>query len=80
MSIGTNVQYQDKAIKFEVMILEDIPFREFYGQQLTLSLLGFIRPEGYFPSFADFIVAMENDIYVAKACIRGYQLSRHQKL
>jgi FAD synthase len=80
ISIGTNVQYQDKSIKFEVMILEDIPPKEFYGQELMLSLCGFIRPEGYFPSFACFICAMENDIYVTKTCLKDFHQSRRQRL
>lgn len=66
VSIGTNIQFQEKIIKFEVMILEDLPMKEFYGQQLQVSLIELIRPEAYFPSFASFIGAMENDVYVAK--------------
>ena len=48
------------------MILEDLPMREYYGQILQLSLVDLIRPEAYFPSFATFISAMENDVFVAK--------------
>lgn len=66
ISIGTNIQFQEKIVKFEVMILEDLPMKEYYGQQLQVSLIEFIRPEAYFPSFATFIGAMENDVYVAK--------------
>lgn len=66
ISIGTNIQFHEKTLKFEVMILEDLPMKEYYGQKLQVSLLELIRPEAYFPSFGSFIGAMENDVYVAK--------------
>jgi len=66
ISIGTNVQFQEKKLNFEVMILEAIPNLEFYGQELRVWIIGLIRPEAYFPEFSSFIHAMENDIFVAK--------------
>lgn len=62
------------------MILEDIPNKEFYGESLETTLLGFIRPEAYFPSFSCFIRAMENDIYVAKTMLYQTWSKRHQTL
>ena len=80
ISLGTNIQYQDMKLKLEVMILEDIPNQEFYGECLETTLLGFIRPEAYFPSFSCFIKAMENDIYVAKTMLYQTWSKRHQTL
>lgn len=70
ISIGTNVQFQEKKINFEVMILEPLPNQEFYGQELRVWINGLIRPEAYFPEFSTFIHAMENDIFVAKEKLR----------
>lgn len=79
-SIGTNVQYQDNVIKFEVMILEDLPSDEFYGQRLKVWVHGFIRPEAYFPDFASFLQAMENDIFVAKQNLYELLINKRQAL
>lgn len=80
ISIGSNVQFSEKRIKFEVMILEDIPNKEFYSQKLRVSLLGFIRPEAYFPEFSSFIHAMENDIWIAKESLHEHSSINGQKL
>ena len=66
ISIGTNMQFQEKHIKFECLILEPLPNIEFYGQNMSVRLNGLIRPEAYFPEFSAFIDAMENDVHVSK--------------
>lgn len=66
ISIGSNVQFNESRLKFEAMILEEVPSQEFYNQSLRVVILGLIRPEAYFPEFPSFIQAMENDIHVTK--------------
>lgn len=45
----------------EAHILDPIE-SDFYGEQLTLILLGFIRPERKFPSFDELLAAIRSDI------------------
>lgn len=66
MSIGFNVQYEQKNINYEVLILEDFGDSKFYGSTLQVTLYGFIRCESKFDSFDQFIRSMECDISVAK--------------
>jgi len=47
------------------------PFEtDFYGEPLTLLLLGFIRPEKKFPSFDELIAAIRNDIATSGAALK----------
>lgn len=72
VSIGSNVQYSQNSLNYEVLILSsEIPNKEFYGESLKLRILGLIRPEAYFPQFSLFIRAMENDVFVAKEKLQG---------
>ncbi len=76
ISIGSNLQFSESRLKFEAMILEDIPSQEFYGQSLRVVLLGLVRPEAYFPEFSSFIEAMENDIFVTKEMLLAHPSSQ----
>lgn len=52
----------------EAHILDSIE-SDFYGEQLTLVLLGFIRPERKFPSFDELLAAIRSDIATSSSAL-----------
>lgn len=73
-SIGTNRHLNEKKVAFEFMILHDFKGREFYGAELQVRIMGFVRPESSFWNFDMFIRAMECDIEISKIYIKKYAL------
>lgn len=69
ISIGFNLQYNQRNINYEVLILRDFKGEEFYGSNMKVVLQGFLRAEAKFDTFDMFIRAMECDIFVAKNII-----------
>lgn len=61
MSIGWNPFYQNNTKSMETHILHEYE-SDFYGQQLTVIVLGYLRPERNFNSLNELIEAIKNDI------------------
>ena len=74
-SIGTNRQFNEGRIKYEMLILKDFGGQEFYGAELGVILQGFIRPEAKFDTFDMFVKAMECDTAVARTHIELKQVN-----
>lgn len=64
MSIGTNPFFQNKERSMEVHLLHEFS-EDFYGAELRLVILGFVRPMSDFPSLDALIAAMKNDVVVS---------------
>ena len=74
MSIGYNLQYNQRSINYEVLVLLDFGKEEFYDAKMKVFLQGFIRAESKFPTFDMFIRAMECDVVCAKKHINLHGL------
>lgn len=67
LSIGYNITYEDNQIKsrsLEVHILKDFEHK-FYGAEMQLTILGYIRPEIKFNSLDELMEGIEIDKQVA---------------
>lgn len=65
MSIGWNPFYQNTTKSMETHILHEYE-NDFYGQELRVIILGYLRPEKNFTSLNELIAAIKNDILQAK--------------
>lgn len=65
MSIGWNPFYQNSTKSMETHILHEYA-KDFYGQELKLVILGYLRPERNFGSLDELIGTIKNDIAQAK--------------
>eukprot|EP01147_Barroeca_monosierra_P009422 gene9422-1664_t len=65
MSIGWNPYYHNTKRSAEVHIIHDFP-EDFYGSQMKMLVIGYIRPEMNFDLLDALISAIHNDINVAK--------------
>ncbi|KAL5107122.1 Riboflavin kinase [Taenia crassiceps] len=65
MSLGWNPFYKNEKKSLEVHILHTFP-EDFYGKQLTIVVLRYLRPELDFKSVDDLIRTIHNDISMAK--------------
>lgn len=61
MSIGWNPFYQNNTKSMETHILHEYQ-SDFYGQELKVIILGYLRPEKNFSSLNELIEAIKNDI------------------
>lgn len=61
MSIGWNPFYQNSTKSMETHILHEYE-NDFYGQKLSVVVLGYLRPEENFNSLNELIEAIKNDI------------------
>lgn len=59
-SIGTRPTFGDNPPNLEVYLLDYQG--DLYGQEITVSLVGFIRPEERFESVSDLVEAMTSDM------------------
>jgi len=65
MSIGYNPFYKNTIRSAEVHVLYKFP-QDFYGSEMALSVLGFIRPEYDYVSMESLIADINEDIEVTK--------------
>ncbi|XP_056461126.1 riboflavin kinase isoform X2 [Gadus chalcogrammus] len=75
MSIGWNPYYKNTKKSMETHVIHTFK-EDFYGEILSVVLVGYIRPETSFPSLA-LIAAINNDIEQAKFKL---ELPEHLKL
>jgi FAD synthase len=62
VSIGWNPVFDNEAQTVEAYLLHDFGQAKFYGDNLNLELVSFIRPEALFPSLDNLILAIKCDI------------------
>lgn len=62
LSIGWNPVYENLEKTIEVYIINDFGGLDFYDQELEVTLKGYIRPEAWYSTFEDLILAISCDI------------------
>ncbi|XP_014205498.1 riboflavin kinase isoform X2 [Copidosoma floridanum] len=65
MSIGWNPFYKNDKKSMEIHLIHKFD-NDFYGKELKIIILGFIRPEMDFKSVDDLIKEIQSDIEIAK--------------
>ncbi|XP_071259986.1 riboflavin kinase isoform X2 [Salvelinus alpinus] len=76
MSIGWNPYYKNSKKSMETHVIHTFK-EDFYGQILSVVMVGYIRPERSYDSLDALIAAINNDIEEAK---RNLELPEHLKL
>eukprot|EP00043_Microstomoeca_roanoka_P009155 m.87205 g.87205 ORF g.87205 m.87205 type:complete len:152 (+) comp14496_c0_seq2:45-500(+) len=74
MSVGWNPFYNNTKRSAEVHIMHEFP-SDFYGSQLRMLVLGYIRPEQNFSSLDELIAAINNDIAMANSELEKKELA-----
>merc|ERR1711872_147458 len=64
MSIGWNPYYKNTKKSMETHIMHTFP-EDFYGSQLSVCMVGYVRPEQTYSSLDALIAAINNDIKVS---------------
>lgn len=77
MSIGWNPVYKNEKRSMETHILHEFT-EDFYGSQLSVCMVGYIRNEMDFNSKEELIKAIKNDIEFAEKKLSGIKLSSDQ--
>lgn len=77
MSIGWNPVYQNEKRSMETHILHEFP-EDFYGSQLSVCMVGYIRNEMNFTTTEELITAIKNDIKFAEMKLSNVPLSYEQ--
>ena len=65
MSIGYNPFYKNTVRSAEVHVLHEFQ-KDFYGTEMTISILGYIRPEYDYVDVESLVKDIKTDIEVAK--------------
>jgi riboflavin kinase len=68
MSIGFNPFYKNPVRSAEVHVLHEFR-KDFYGSQMAISILGYIRPEYDYVSVESLIEDIKTDIEVTKTSL-----------
>lgn len=83
-SIGHNITYGDvKERVLEAYLITDHLPVEFYGEEMRLCIIGFMRPEWNFNSLDELILHIRNDVAVASAALdlaQAQTYGRHKSL
>ncbi|KAI8100198.1 uncharacterized protein BX664DRAFT_323118 [Halteromyces radiatus] len=69
MSLGWNPYYHNEKRSAEVHIIHEFP-QDFYGVDIRVLVLGYIRPEQDYPSLAALIRDIKTDVEVAKHSLK----------
>lgn len=73
-NLGRNITYNDVTERvLEAYLMSDIFDKEFYGEEMRLCIIGFMRPEWKFTSIEELIKHIQNDVSVAKAALDSPQ-------
>lgn len=75
MSIGWNPYFNNTEKTIEPWLLHDFP-EDFYGENLCLVIIGYIRPEANFPSLESLIAKIHEDRDIAE---RSLELPQYNK-
>lgn len=80
-NIGRNITYDDVPSRMlEAFLMGgDLP-TEFYGAEMRLCIIGYLRPELKFDSIKDLIDGINNDVAVAKKVLDDPKVQQYRKL
>ena len=62
VSLGYNPYYDNKEKTLEAYLISDSIIEDFYGEQVEINLLKYLRPETWFDSFDALIISISLDI------------------
>ncbi|XP_028788721.1 bifunctional riboflavin kinase/FMN phosphatase [Neltuma alba] len=68
MSIGWNLYFNNKEKTIEPWLLHDFN-EDFYGEELRLVIVGYIRPEANFPSLESLVAKIHEDRRIAERAL-----------
>lgn len=68
MSIGWNPYFNNTEKTIEPWLLHDFT-EDFYGEELRLIIVGYIRPEANFPSLESLVAKIHEDREVAEKAL-----------
>lgn len=69
-NLGRNITYGDvKERILEAYLMSNDFDEEFYGEEMRLCIIGYLRPEFNFDSINDLITHIQNDVSVASAAL-----------
>lgn len=79
-NLGHNITYGDiKERMLEAYLMEEGLPLEFYGSEMRLCILGYLRPELKFDSLDDLIAGIKNDVAVAKAVLDDPKVQQYRQ-
>jgi HAD superfamily hydrolase (TIGR01509 family) len=79
MSVGWNPVFGNKEKTCEPWILNDFKGRSFYGVELRLVAVTFIRPESNFPSIDDLVRRIHKDAEMTKEALHHEKFAVYRK-
>lgn len=78
-NLGRNITYGDvKERVLEAYLMSDIFDRDFYGEEMRLCIIGYLRPEWKFTSIDELIHHINNDVTVAFKALDFDKALRYQ--
>ncbi|ORX61605.1 riboflavin kinase [Hesseltinella vesiculosa] len=77
MSVGWNPYYKNEKRSAEVHILHEFP-EDFYGSELKVIVMGYIRPEQNYPSLDALITDIHTDMEVARQSLKRLAYEKAQ--
>lgn len=77
MSIGWNPYFNNTEKTIEPWLLHDFD-EDFYGEELRLVIVGYIRPEANFPSLETLIAKIHEDRKIAESALEMSLYSKYR--
>lgn len=78
MSIGWNPYFNNAEKTIEPWLLHDFD-DDFYGEELRLAIVGYIRPEANFPSLESLIEKIHEDRRIAETALELPLYSKYRE-
>lgn len=78
MSVGWNPYYNNTTKSMETHIIHKFD-EDFYGKELRVAILGYIRPEKNFNTLEELIETINNDIKIANEQLDKSEYLEHKK-
>ena len=69
MSVGWNPFYNNEFKTVEPHLIHDFGDEQLYGQELRLTVCGYIRPEANFESLEQLVARIREDIRIAETAL-----------
>lgn len=76
-SIGWNPFYQNCVKSMEIHILQEFE-KDFYGKELKIVILGYIRPQRNFKDLNELMEAINNDIITTREILNNEKFEKYK--
>ncbi|EPS58907.1 hypothetical protein M569_15906, partial [Genlisea aurea] len=77
MSVGWNPYFDNAEKTIEPWLLHEFE-EDFYGEELRLIIVGYVRPEANFPSLEELIARIHEDRRIAEKALDSVRYSDHK--